>query len=38
LGKDVVRKLLHEGMEIKKGEKLPKKSIVDLVLGDGKGK
>jgi beta-lactam-binding protein with PASTA domain len=38
LGKDVVRKLVHQGLEIKKGDVLPKNSIVDLVLGDGKGK
>jgi beta-lactam-binding protein with PASTA domain len=38
LGKDVVRKLLHQGAEIKKGDRLPKKSIINLMLGDGNGK
>ncbi len=36
LGKNVVRKLLFRGKELKKGSKLPKKSVIDLVLGDGK--
>lgn len=37
LGKDVVRKLMSGGTEVSKGDKLPKYSVVDLVLGDGKG-
>ncbi|WP_139958160.1 PASTA domain-containing protein [Flavicella sediminum] len=36
LGKDVVRKLKFKGKEINKGDKLPKKSVIDLVLGNGK--
>ena len=35
IGKDVVRGLKHNGKELKPGEKLPKNSIIDLVLGDG---
>jgi beta-lactam-binding protein with PASTA domain len=38
LGKNVVRKLKHKGKKLKEGDKLPKKSVVDLVLGDGKGR
>ena len=38
LGKDVVRKLKFKGKVVKKGDKLPKKSVIDLVLGDGKGR
>ena len=38
LGKDVVRGLKHQGKILKPGEKLPKKSIIDLVIGDGKGR
>ena len=34
-GKNVVRGLKHKGEEIEKGTKLPKKSVIDLVLGDG---
>lgn len=36
-GKNVVRGLKHKGKEIKKGDKLPKKSVINLVIGDGKG-
>jgi len=36
-GKNVVRGLKHKGKEIKKGDKLPKKSVINLILGDGKG-
>lgn len=35
LGKDVVRGLESKGVEIKPGEKLPKNTKIDLVLGDG---
>lgn len=35
LGKDVVRKLLFQEKELESGEKLPRKSLIDLVLGDG---
>jgi beta-lactam-binding protein with PASTA domain len=37
IGKDVVRGLQFEGRELKPGEKLPKNSVIDLVLGDGEG-
>jgi len=36
-GKNVVRGLKHNGKEIKKGDKLPKKSKINLILGDGNG-
>ncbi|MDH3323631.1 MAG: PASTA domain-containing protein [Flavobacteriaceae bacterium] len=35
LGKDVVRGLEIKGSKIKPGDKLPKNTIIDLVLGDG---
>ena len=38
IGKDVVRGLRFQGKIINKGDKLPLNSIVDLVLGDGKGR
>ena len=38
IGKDVVRGLKFEGRDLKPGEKLPKNSVIDLVLGDGKRK
>ena len=38
IGKDVVRGLEFKGRELKPGEKLPKNSVIDLTLGDGKGK
>ncbi len=34
-GKDVVRGLKHRGKKIEEGDKLPKKSIIEFVLGDG---
>ncbi len=36
IGKDVVRGLRHKGKIISPNDKLPKNSIIDLVLGDGK--
>jgi beta-lactam-binding protein with PASTA domain len=38
IGKDVVRGLKFKGKDLKPGEKLPKKSVIDLVVGDGKGR
>lgn len=38
IGKDVVRGLKFEGRKLKPGEKLPKNSVIDLVVGDGKGR
>ncbi len=35
LGKDVVRALEIKGKEIKPGDKFPKETAIDLVLGDG---
>jgi len=37
IGKDVVRGLRYKGEILNEGDKLPLNSIVDLVLGDGKG-
>ena len=37
IGKDVVRGLRHNGKILNEGDKLPLNSIIDLVLGDGKG-
>ena len=37
IGKNVVRGLRYKGKKLKKGDKLPLNSILDLVLGDGKG-
>lgn len=37
-GKDVVRGLYHNGKAIKVGDQLPKNSVVNLKLGDGRGK
>lgn len=37
LGKNVVRGLKHKGEQIGLGDKLPKNSTIDLILGDGKG-
>ena len=37
IGKDVVRGLRYKGKIVKEGDKLPSNSIVDLVLGNGKG-
>ncbi len=36
-GKNVVRGLKYKGEKIEKGDKLPKKSVINLVLGDGNG-
>jgi len=36
LGKDMVIKIKHQGNEIKPGLLLPKNSVLDLVLGNGK--
>lgn len=36
IGKNVVRGLFYNGEKLKEGDKLPLKSIVDLVLGDGR--
>lgn len=38
IGKDVVRGLRFNGNILNEGDKLPLNSIVDLVLGDGKGR
>ena len=38
IGKDVVRGFKYQGKKIKPGTKLPKTSVVELILGDGKGK
>ncbi len=35
LGRDVVRKLEMGGKNVKPGQKLPKNTVIDLVLGDG---
>lgn len=35
IGKDVVRGMKNNGMKLKAGNKLPKNSVVDLILGDG---
>ena len=37
IGKNVVRGLKHNGKRIKAGDKLPKRSKIDLILGDGSG-
>ncbi|TXD54402.1 PASTA domain-containing protein [Polaribacter sp. IC063] len=37
IGKDVVRGLRHKGKILNPNDKLPKNSIIDLVLGDGEG-
>lgn len=37
IGKDVVRDIRYKGKKLKQGDKLPLNSILDLVLGDGKG-
>ena len=38
IGKDVVRGLTSNGKKLKPGTKLPKNSIIDLILGDGKSR
>ncbi|MCF7561317.1 PASTA domain-containing protein [Sabulilitoribacter multivorans] len=35
IGKDMVLKLSHQGTTIESGDKLPKTSVIDLVLGNG---
>ncbi len=37
LGKDVVRGLTFKGKKIKPGTKIPKRSKINLILGDGNG-
>jgi len=37
IAKDIVRGVLHNGKRVKSGNNLPKNSILNLVLGDGKG-
>lgn len=37
IGKNVVRGLKYKGKKLEVGEKLPKNSVVDLILEDGKG-
>lgn len=36
LGKDMVLEMLYKGRKLKAGDKIPKASKIDLVLGDGK--
>lgn len=36
-GKDVVRGLKFKGEKLKEGDKLPKNSLIELILGDGRG-
>jgi len=38
IGKDVVRGLRSKGKRLKPGTKLPKNSVIDLILGDGKSR
>lgn len=38
IGKDVVRGLKYNGKKLKPGSKLPKNSVIDLILGDGNRK
>ncbi|TVZ51907.1 PASTA domain-containing protein [Dokdonia sp. Hel_I_53] len=37
IGKDEVRDLRHKGRKVKAGDRLEKTSVIDLVLGNGKG-
>lgn len=37
IGKNVVRGLRYKGKKLKPGDKLPKRSTIDFILGDGKG-
>ncbi|MBA6155394.1 PASTA domain-containing protein [Tenacibaculum sp. S7007] len=37
IGKNVVRGLKYKGNKIQPGSKLPKKTTIDLILGDGNG-
>lgn len=36
IGKDVVRGLKHNGKEIQPEDKLPRNSVIELILGDGR--
>ena len=36
LGKDMVLEMRYKGRKLKAGDKIPKASKIDLVLGDGK--
>lgn len=38
IAKDVVRGLKFNGKELKKGDKVPKNSMITLMLGDGEGR
>ena len=38
IGKDVVRGIQFKGKTVNAGDKIPLNSIVDLILGDGKGR
>lgn len=38
LAKDIVRGLYYKGKSVKVGDKLPKNSVIDLKLGDGRGR
>lgn len=35
IAKDMVLKMMHDGETLKEGDKLPKTSVIDLVLGNG---
>jgi hypothetical protein len=37
IGEDEVRDLRHKGKKVKAGDRLEKTSVIDLVLGNGKG-
>ncbi len=37
IGEDEVRELRHKGKRVKPGDRLEKTSVIDLVLGNGKG-
>ncbi|WP_035336109.1 PASTA domain-containing protein [Dokdonia sp. PRO95] len=37
IGKDEVRDIRHKGKRVKAGDRLEKTSVIDLVLGNGKG-
>ncbi len=37
VGKDVVRGIEYKGKKVSPGVKLPKNTVLDLILGDGKG-
>lgn len=37
IGKDEVRDIRHKGKQVKAGDRLEKTSVIDLVLGNGKG-